>query len=511
MATAGINYFLIIWVIFNLLTRIGLFFWFKKAGKQGWEAFVPFYSSITWMGITGRPKWHILWLILPISNVVVRFGMVIDLNKSFGRFSFKDDVLAVFFPYLYYIIVGRKDDLKHLGKGHEEEFKKSFLPKKTFRREWSDAILFALVVATLIRMFYIEAYKIPTPSMEGSMKVGDFLFVSKAHYGSRVPMTPLAIPLTHQELLGIKPFSELLNLPYMRLPGLQDVERGEPVVFNYPQDYERNNETYDYPVDKKQHYIKRCVAISGDSLQIKNKQVFVNGIASKNPEKLQYKYIAYFKALFQQRQAIKMDMYDYTPLSDNRPGEQGYRKGTFKYALFMDQEQVANLRSNPMLDTLYEEVRSIGEQELGSNVYPDNRILFDWNRDNYGPIYIPKRGDKIEMTERNYYLYKSPIEQYELAGELKFQNGVAFLNGEEIAHYEFKFNYYWMMGDNRQNSLDSRFWGFVPEDHIVGKPLFIWFSKEYSKKYIYDGNGQAIDAREEGVKIRWNRIFKSDF
>jgi signal peptidase I len=503
MDTAGINYFLIIWLTFNILTRVGLFFWFKRAGKKGWEAFVPFYSSLTWMGLTGRPKWHLIWLILPISNVVVRFGMVIDLNKSFGRFSFKDDVFAVFFPYIFYIIIGRKAELKYLGKGHEEEFKTKFLPKKTFKREWSDAILFALVVATLIRMFYIEAYKIPTPSMEGSMKVGDFLFVSKAHYGSRVPMTPLAIPLTHQELLGIKPFTELLSLPYMRLPGLQDIKRGEPVVFNYPQDYEKNNNVYDYPVDKKQHYIKRCVAISGDSLQVKNKQVFINGVASDNPEKLQFSYIVYLKVPWSQKNAIKMDMFDYAPLQQDK-------NDRYKYIFYMDKEQVSNLKLNSLLDTMYEDVRKEGEAEPYSEVYPDNRILFNWNRDFYGPIYVPKRGDKIEMTEKNYALYKTPIEQYELAGELKFQNGVAFLNGVEISHYEFKFNYYWMMGDNRQNSLDSRFWGFVPEDHIVGKPLFIWFSKEYAKKYSVDNSGRT-QVQEEGVRIRWDRIFKTSF
>lgn len=500
MDTAGLDYFLIIWLTFNVLIRIGLYFVFKKGGKKGWEAFVPIYSSIVWMDLTGRPKWHIIWLLLPISNVVVRFGMVMNLNKSFGRFSFKDDVLAVFFPYLYYIYIGRKVEVTYLGQGATNAFKEKHVPKKGFQREWADALLFALVVATLIRMFYIEAYKIPTPSMEGSMKVGDFLFVSKAHYGSRVPMTPLAIPLTHQELLGVMPFSELISLPYMRLPGIQDVRRNEPVVFNYPQDIEQNNGVYDFPVDKKQHYIKRCLGVSGDSLQIINKQVYVNGKKAENPEKLQYKYIVKMKTPFSKQQAVKMDMFDYKPLNERQ----------MIYEMYLDKSQLAMMQNNSLVDTMFEEMEKKG---VASNVYPGNTILFDWNKDFYGPIYIPKRGDKIELTEANYYLYKMPIEQYEHAGELTFRNGIAFLNGKEVKEYQFKFNYYWVMGDNRQNSADSRYWGFVPEDHIVGKPLFIWFSKEYTKTdFVFDERRGGFEhTREESVRIRWDRIFMNKF
>lgn len=350
--------------------------------------------------------------------------------------------------------------------------------------EWVDAIMFAVLAATFIRSLFIEAYQIPTPSMEKSLLVGDFLFVSKVNYGARLPMTPLSVPFAHQTLpIGeIKAYSSALKLPYYRLPGFQKIKNGDVVVFNYP--YELDN-----PVDKKTNYIKRCIGIPGDNLKIINGNIFINDKQFKDPVEREYSY-----KVTTDGTGINKTLLDKLDITDKDLNMSMYWM-TDKTRDALKQE--SNILS---IDTLLQKAEYPGQ------TYPSWQGL-NWSRDNFGSIHIPKKGEKIDINEKNFWLYKLPIEQYEHAGKLE-QNGNGFtLNGENITSYTFKMNYYFMMGDNRHNSEDSRYWGFVPEDHIVGKALFIWLSLKHDINRITKMDGTQVETRNfKGV--RWNRIFK---
>ncbi|MCB9251264.1 MAG: signal peptidase I [Flavobacteriales bacterium] len=350
--------------------------------------------------------------------------------------------------------------------------------------DWFDAIMFAVLAATFIRSLFIEAYQIPTPSMEKSLLVGDFLFVSKVNYGARLPMTPLSVPFAHQTLpIGeIKAYSDALKLPYYRLPGFQKIKNGDVVVFNYP--FELEN-----PVDKKTNYIKRCIAIPGDELTIVNGNIFINSKRMEDPPEREYSYKVNTNGTsFNKKLLDKLDITDKDPV--------------MSMYWMTDQTRDALAKESNVLsiDTL------IQQKEFPGQTYPGWQGL-NWSRDNFGPIYVPKKGVKIPMNEKNFWLYKLPIEQYEHAGKLE-QTGDGFtLNGQVIQEYTFKMDYYFMMGDNRHNSEDSRFWGFVPEDHIVGKALFIWLSIKHDITRATKPDGTAFEKRKfKG--IRWNRIFK---
>jgi signal peptidase I len=349
-------------------------------------------------------------------------------------------------------------------------------PRKTKTREWFDAIGFAVVAATLIRTFFIEAYTIPTSSMEKSLLVGDFLFVSKVNYGARTPMTPISFPFAHNTmpLIGTKSYTEWFAMPFYRLPGFQKVKNNDVVVFNYP--YENGR-----PVDKKENYIKRCIGIAGDSLKIVNQQVFINGVAVENPPKMQFKYFVKTDGSgFSQKLVRTLDITEWAPLSS---------VGEFEIPLTADGRTTMKRQSNVI--AVDSTVQPAGE--FASYIFPFRKELA-WNVDNYGTIYIPKAGDQITLDSINYYIYEQAIRVYESHPTFEMKNNHFYLDGKEITTYRFKYNYYFMMGDNRHNSADSRFWGFVPEDHIVGKALFVWMS--------WDTNGKGIN------KIRWNRLFR---
>jgi signal peptidase I len=349
-------------------------------------------------------------------------------------------------------------------------------PRKTKAREWIDAIAFAVVAATLIRTFFIEAYTIPTSSMEKSLLVGDFLFVSKVNYGARAPITPVSFPFAHNTmpLINTQSYLDWPQMPYYRLPGFQKIKNNDVVVFNYPAEDGR-------PLDKKENYIKRCLGIAGDTLSVVDQQVYINGVAAENPQKMQFKYYVKTDGSFDERVLKRNDITEGQPLS---------QQGDFE--MLLTQESKSNLLNQSWVKKIENTLQAKGAG--ASYIFPFRESL-GWNVDNFGPVYIPKAGDNIKLDTVTYYIYERAIRVYEHNPTLEMKDGKVYLEGKEITAYTFKQNYYFMMGDNRHNSADSRFWGFVPEDHIVGKALFTWLS---------------LDANETNIfkKIRWNRIFR---
>jgi signal peptidase I len=366
--------------------------------------------------------------------------------------------------------------------------------KKSVTREWVDAIVFAVIAATLIRTFFIEAYVIPTPSMERSLLVGDFLFVSKVNYGARTPMTPIAFPFAHHTmpLIGTKAYWDGIKLPYYRLPGFSEVKKGDVVVFNYPMD--ADSPLY-RPVDKRENFIKRCQGTPGDTLSVVDAQVYVNGKAMPNPpgEQIEYKYTTngmnvnpeIFKDL-------NVSFYD----SINKPSIPTMTTASAK--VFKGYSNITSFAPLVQPKGIVDPYGPVYPVNPNHPVGPPNLMLngkqpnYRWNVDNYGPIIIPKKGWTVKLDSMTYPLYERCIAVYE-NNKLKVVGNDIFINGVKTNTYTFKLNYYWMMGDNRHDSDDSRYWGFVPEDHIVGKALFIWMS--------WDDNASFFG------KIRWSRLF----
>ena len=358
--------------------------------------------------------------------------------------------------------------------------------------EWVDAIIFAVIAATVIRSLFIEAYKIPTPSMEKSLLVGDFLFVSKVNYGARTPMTPLSFPFAHNTMpvINTKAYLEWIKLPYYRLPGFQNVKRGDVVVFNWPA------ETMGRPVDKKDNFIKRCVAVSGDSLEVIEGFVHINGEKQDIHPEHQFEYIIYTGPTGISSEWAKAN--NITSLILHKQDEK-----TKIYTAQLTDEKLEKLRSQFGVQRTIRSITSAGTR----NVYPDSKF-HDWSMDNYGPIYVPKKGDKIELTEENIKVYGYVITRYE-GNELDDSKDNVLLNGNPADSYTFKMDYYFMMGDNRNNSADSRAWGFVPEDHIVGKAQFIWFSMGTKFDWGRDPADGLYKMLPVGSgPVRWKRIFK---
>ncbi len=414
--------------------------------------------------------------------------------------------------------------------------KKDNKKKKSAAREWGETLIFALVVVPLINIFILQSYAIPTSSMEGSMLVGDKLFVSKLHYGPRIPQTPLALPFMHNTIIGTKnnSYTELVKLPYMRLPGFKNVKGGDIVVFNWPagdtvtQEYQSavsykrlqdelgSKKAVDNrftiitrPVDKRENYVKRCVAVGGDSLKIVDGKVFVNGEPFNNHEEVQYKYIVTSKrGNFSEKNLRK---YGFIPASEQGAefGKINSRNYVFHlgptapfdpnktvYFMHMSEKTAAKLAQEDYVTSVEKRIEPAGE--YNRNVFPYLKDLA-WNVDNFGPLWIPKQGESVDLTNKqNYDIYWRAIKVYEDNPSLEWKNGQAHLNGQPIDTYTFKMNYYWMMGDNRHNSQDARMWGFVPDDHIVGTPIFVWLSTEKSEPMW-----------KIWKKVRWGKSFRT--
>lgn len=499
MQSQGFSTVLITALLLFLSSRIGLFFMFKKAGKPAWIALIPIVSWYYWLKMVNRPLYYIVLLCIPAVNIIAGFTITIDILRSFGQFKFWQQVLGVVFPFLWFPYTGLSKKFSYIGPANDEAFREKYLKHKT-GREWADAIFFAIFVASGIRMFYIEAFKIPTGSMESSLMVGDFLFVSKINYGARIPNTPLAFPLVHQDLMGIKSYSDALQLPYLRVPGFQQIERGDPFVFNWPADKEDNGSGPYRPIDKKQHYIKRCVGLPGDSLQILNQVIYINGKVFADPPKVQYTYVLVPKGNISPEEWNDLDIYDL------------YSNNT-EIEAKLTSEKANELRTSGLFAAVIKKTSTATRDNEPFNGRPLNspgefieNPDLKWTIDSFGVIYLPKRNDKIAMTKWNYQIYALAIREFEENQTFMWDENQnkAILNGKAIESYTFKYDYYWAMGDNRHNSEDSRFWGFVPETHIVGKPLFVWFSMKYKKsvdkQYEPDNSGDY-----DG--IRWNRMF----
>ena len=436
-----------------------------------------------WVGFTLAALLYTLWFVVWTGNLWMLLGLPVIFDLYITKF---------FYRYVW----------SHNVKMCQRS--------KTYRTvyEWVNAIIFATVVATLVHLFVFQMYVIPTSSMERTLLIGDYLYVSKVAYGPQMPNTPLSFPFVHHTMpfsQTKKSFSEAIKWPYHRLKGLKPIRRNDVVVFNFPagdtvllenqnvtyydtlrsfeesfgkeEGRKRLNEKYTVisrPVDKRENYIKRCVGLPGDSLEVRNGKVWVNGEPQEAIPGLQYNYVVQTSEPFTQYAIDNLGIREYS----------GYGSGYYMN----------------LTDELAEKVRGLSNViSVNRYIYTPNDEVFPqwgaprWSQDNYGPIWIPKKGDTVQLTAENLPLFRRIIEAYE-GHTLEERDGRIVIDGKEATEYTFAMNYYWMMGDNRHNSADSRFWGFVPEDHIVGKASFVWLSLDAEKSFP--------------ANIRWERLFR---
>ncbi|SDD35177.1 signal peptidase I [Niabella drilacis] len=497
-------------ILLVFLPSFGLAPLFKKAGYASWKAYVPFYNTWVIQEITGRPKHWVFWQFIPVVGWFITPGIFIEFAKVFCRFSFADHFFAALFAPFYFPWLARNKDARFIkaeGVKHHQ---------KPAWREWVDAAIFAVVAATLIRIFVFEAYVIPSSSMEKTLLINDYLFVSKFSYGPRIPNTPLSVPFVHNYLPGssAKSYTTLIELPYIRWFA-SPVKRNDCVVFNFPEGdtvinkdgyqsaqpyymYERmlgrdrvlNDPEFQplavHPVDKTDNYIKRCIGVAGDSLKIVDGIVYINNQPGNiSPTSATFytfrtKNNAPVDADFLRESGIRLNM------ESNSPDFSMMSGGSYSINLTLPELDILKKLSVIDPNSIVKDVYPAGLTEPG--VFPFDTLHFKWNKDNFGSIWVPKKGATITLNPQNIALYRRAIQVYEKNTLVENANGTYVINGTPTNQYTFKMDYYWMMGDNRHKSQDSRYWGFVPEDHVVGKAAMIWFSYE---------NGP-----------RWKRFFK---
>ncbi len=534
------------WIIFILIIQLihflGTWKLYVKAGRKAWEAAIPVYNAIVLMQIINRPKWWVILLFIPIINLLMFPVVWVETLRSFGKNSLLDTWLAILTLGLYIYYVNYFEEVNYIENRD--------IHPKTALGEWVSSIVFAIVAATLVHTYLIQPFVIPTSSLEKTLLVGDFLFVSKFHYGARVPMTTVAAPMVHDTLPIFKTRSYIadvdpatyrtsvwnkLQLPYMRLPGFKEIKRNDIVVFSWPADtvyqFFKKQQGVRKPIDKKSNYVKRCVGVPGDSLSIKDGYVYINGKKTVLPYRAKPQFLHTVKvdgqfsnaaiellgrknlsgnvvrlpnsSLQQERamevinamglERIKSDSshtYYAGNISNQKVAEYLKSEDMKNMALFnLTEEEAKNYTGKAGISS----IEKFAYKNADTSVFPQD-ASHTGTVDNMNTLYIPEQGKTVPLNIEVLPIYEKIIKEYE-GHTLQVNGNQILIDGEVANTYTFKQNYYWMMGDNRHRSEDSRFWGYVPEDHIVGTPIFIWMS---------------IDGINDGManwKVRWERVF----
>ncbi len=526
---------LIQWIIFFLILQVvhflGTWKLYQKAGFKAWEAAVPVYNAVILMKIINRSKWWVILLFIPIVNLIMFPVIWVETLRSFGKNTTVDTLLGIFTLGFYIYFINYFVDVKYVENRS--------LVARTKTGDTVSSILFAIVVATIVHTYFIQPFNIPTGSLEKTLLVGDFLLVSKNHFGARTPMTAVAAPMVHDTIpvLNQKSYLSKPQIPYFRFPGFESVKKNDIVVFNWPVDtvykfFDKSGRAaVTKPIDKKSNYVKRCVATPGDIFSIKDGFVFINGKELQLSEraKPQYFHTVYaskgipgaalqatgsteFTRNFNVRPANQQQidaMQPYVLNASQNPdgsylvmtGSQGFPPSVRATGLYAEELSQNITEINLTLD---------GAKQLRENKAIDSVVKFNitnpakdkvfpqdgkWTGDNYGPITIPEKGATVQLNAENIALYKRLISAYE-NHDLKVNGNEIRIDGKIVNEYTFEQDYYFMVGDNRHRSEDSRYWGFVPADHIVGKPVFIFWSVDPNVPW-----SKAFD------KIRWDRLF----
>ena len=481
---------ILILLILNFIHGIGTWKLYKISGNSAFHSFIPLYNVFVLLKIINRPWWWIFIVLMPVLNTIIIPVIWVELSRSFKKNSYTDTFLSICTLGFYNYYLNYFETIEYVED-------RDINPKSS-NGEWTSSIIFAVIAATFVHTYFMQPYTIPTSSLEKSLLVGDFLFVSKFHYGARVPMTTIAAPMVHDTIpiikarsyLNKKQLPFLSELPYLRLPGFQKIKRNEIVCFNWPVDTFKNmyftDKYYYKPIDKKTNYVKRAVGIAGDTLEVINGYVYINGEKNQLPKraKLQFSYLVQPKKnKFNQK--VMINNYDITdrfgPINSNY---------TYKFMGISD-AALEKLKKDTNVEWIKKDTLPKGVKD--PSVFPQ-KPSYNWNNDFFGPVYIPKKGTTIEINKDNIPIYERLIKIYE-NNDLYMLDSDVYINGIKTNQYTFKQDYYWLMGDNRSNSQDSRSWGFVPFDHVIGKPVFKWLSIDY--------NGKGF------TKIRWDRMFST--